>query len=63
MTFTNVFMEKTQEDADQRLAHLRKVDRYLELKAYIIQEGDEFRVCRKVDISVPLTTKKGFRGR
>lgn len=62
MTFTSVYMEKTQEEADARLAHLRKVDKYLELKAYTIQEGDEFRVCRKIDISVPLTTKKGFRG-
>lgn len=64
MTFTNVFMEPTQEKADARLAHLRKVDRYQELKAYIIQEGDQFRVCRKIDVSIPLTTnKKGLRSR
>lgn len=64
MTFTNVFMEPTEKQAEARLAHLREVDRYQELKAYIIPEDGQFRVCRKIDISLPLTTtKKGLRSR
>lgn len=62
MKFTNVFMEKTSEDAEKRLAFLRETDKYFEIKAYIIPEGDKFRVCRKVDLSFPYHEKKGFRG-
>ena len=58
MTFTNVFMEPTEKAAEDKLLHLRRVDRFHEVKAYIIAEGDEFRVCRKIDISLPLTTNK-----
>lgn len=63
MKFTNVFIEDTPEAAQARLEHLRKVDRYHEIKAYIIPEGDKFRVCRKIDIDIPLPTRKTTRNR
>ncbi len=58
MTFTNVFMEPTEKAAEDRLLHLRKTDAYHEVKAYIIPEGNQFRVCRKIDISLPLPSHK-----
>ena len=51
MTFTSVFYEKTLSAAKRRLNKLRTSDKFPELKAYIIKEGDEYRVLRKVDLS------------
>ena len=51
MTFTNVFYEETSEAAEKRLADLRKRDKYPEVKAYIIQEGENsWRVLRRIRI-------------
>lgn len=52
MTFTNVFYEETSEAAEKRLSDLRKKDKYPEVKAYIIQEGENsWRVLRKIRIT------------
>lgn len=51
ITFTNVFYEATAEAAEQRLHDLRKRDKYPEVKAYIVQEGEgEWRVLRRIRI-------------
>ena len=47
-TFTSVFYEKSQEDAEKRLKKLRQTDKYPELKAYIKEEDGEWRVLRKI---------------
>ena len=48
-TFTNVFYEPTQDAAQARLKRLREIDKYPEIKAYIIQEGENsWRVLRKI---------------
>lgn len=52
MTFTNVFYEETSEAAEKRLSDLRKKDKYPEVKAYIVQEGDGlWRVLRRIRIT------------
>ncbi len=55
ITFASVYYEDTMQLAEQRLATLRRIDmKYPEIKAYIIPDGDKFRVLRRVKI--PLTT-------
>ena len=50
-TFTNVFYEPTFEKANQRLRTLRAKDnKHSEIKAYIVQEGDKYRVFRRVEL-------------
>ena len=52
MTFTNVFYEETSEAAEKRLSDLRKKDKYPEIKAYIVQEGENsWRVLRRIRIT------------
>ena len=52
-TFTNVFYEPTQEAAQARLKRLREIDKYPEIKAYIIQEGENsWRVLRKIRLNL-----------
>lgn len=51
MEFTSVYYEKTLEDATKRLSKLRKTDRFVELKAYVLKEGNKYRVLRKIDLS------------
>ena len=54
ITFTNVFYEETSEAAEKRLDDLRKRDKYPEVKAYIIQEGENsWRGLRKIRIPPP----------
>ena len=63
LTFTSVFYEKNQIDAQKRLEKLRKLDDYPEIKAYIIPENGEWRVLRKILISSPTNGKKETRRR
>lgn len=52
-TFTNVFYEETQEAAQERLDKLREIDKYPEIKAYIIQiEDGSWRVLRKIKLNL-----------
>ena len=52
-TFTNVFYEPTQAAAQARLNRLRAIDKYPEIKAYIIQEGENsWRVLRKIRLNL-----------
>ena len=55
-TFTSVYYETSEEDAKARLAKLRKTDKYPEIKAYILKEGDEWRVLRKILINLDSKT-------
>ncbi len=57
-TFTSVFYEKSQDDADKRLKKLRKTDKYPEIKAYIIEEKGEWRVLRKIRINLPTVSQQ-----
>lgn len=58
MTFTSVYIEKTVEDAHNRLEALRKNSRRKEVKAYILPTEDgQYRVARKVEF--PDVKKKG----
>ena len=63
-TFTNVFYEPTQDAAQARLKRLREIDKYPEIKAYIIQEGENsWRVLRKIRLNlqqprIPVVTPK-----
>lgn len=57
-TFTSVFYEKSQEDAEKRLKQLRKTDKYPELRAYILEESGEWRVLRKIQINLPLVSQQ-----
>lgn len=50
LTFTCVFYENTYAEAEKRLETLRKTDNSPEIKAYIIQSGDQFRVLRKTEV-------------
>ena len=58
-TFTSVYYEPTELAAKARLAKLRQTDKYPELKSYILQEGEEWRVLRKILIN--LVSKKETR--
>ena len=60
LTFASVYYEDTLEEANKRLETLRKIDKkYPEIKAYIIPEGDKFRVLRRVQINLqPQPQKK-----
>ncbi|MBQ7410243.1 MAG: hypothetical protein IJW20_02565 [Clostridia bacterium] len=51
-TFTSVFYENSQKEAEIRLAKLRKTDKYPEVKAYIIEEDGKWRVLRKIRIEL-----------
>lgn len=52
-TFTNVFYEPTQAAAQTRLNRLREIDKYPEIKAYIIQvEDGSWRVLRKIRLNL-----------
>lgn len=52
-TFTSVYYEKSQVEANKRLQALRIIDsKHHEIKAYILREGKgKFRVLRKVEIN------------
>lgn len=50
MKFTSVFYVSTEQEANKKLNELRKVDKYPELKAYYIKEGDQYRVLRCINI-------------
>lgn len=56
-TFTSVFYENSQKEAEIRLAKLRKTDKYPEVKAYIIEEDGKWRVLRKIRIELISTPK------
>lgn len=56
-TFTSVFYENSQKEAEIRLAKLRKTDKYPEVKAYIIKENDQWRVLRKIRINLSSLAK------
>ena len=59
ITFASVYYEDTRELAQQRLATLRRIDsKYQEVKAYIIPDGDKFRVLRRVKISLTTDPQK-----
>ena len=60
-TFTSVFYENSQKEAEIRLAKLRKTDKSPEVKAYIIEEDGKWRVLRKIriDLNCLVKTKPG----
>ena len=50
LTFTSVYYENSFELAERRLQKLRLIDNKDEVKAYIIPEGNQFCVVRRIII-------------